>query len=720
MKLKGYSKRIILAGIWSLFFVSQLSSQTSSVLLLYQDAYNLQEVEDFYGAIEKYTEVLEQNPQYGDAWFNLAVCSYQLGEYDLAVEYADNAAKYIKNRSDLENLKGLSLIALGRLDEAKDVFSNILTIYPNDVDARFGLAELDLFNGSLTAAESRYIEALKRDSKNRKALLSLALVCSELGKNDVAQKYINQALQFHSGEAEVHYLASYLAAKKGDLKEAEARARSAVQIKGDYDRAYEMLSDILFAQERYDEVIDICDYRLGRNRSLSTAWYLKGLSQERLNKKEDAIDSFTIGLSVNPQDEVMRYALEQIVDETLSIEDSRRASWAKYHIEKAIEYNRNYEGPSERFEYQRALSIDPLNMDARQSFASLLERDGFYELYLYQLKFIKSNNGYAQIASGTQKDENTPIAKKSAQEIKNDDIIEALQSLMSSNLSNKWEIDPFYLDKTRWNIGLYYVKNPVQFVHSDVERLIAVAAKDIFDGVSSTAVQVKNQPVSGFGEAYRLSRSAGLDYFVIMSIEETERSFCISSDIYSARTGTKVTNIRVYRTGNDRVSKALRRFRQAILDTLPIRGSVINNSQGTLLIDLGTADNVSNGAVFDVVKKGCVYTADKGPGLSYKAKDIVGTFTINCVNEEISEGIFEKKGFYDTLNVGDEVVLITNGNDEKNLANGSAVTDTRPAADSKGNPVTTEAAKAENDSLAEELKAQQRESALLRLIQLIL
>ncbi len=706
---------LLLAGPGNILF-----AQNSSAISMYNEAYALQDREDFYGAIEKYTEVLKINPQYGDAWLNLAMCSFNLGEFDLAVEYADKASVYLKNRSDLENLRGLAYISLGRLDEARAVFDNILTIYPNDVDARFGLAELDIFSGSLSSAENRYLEALKRDTKNRKTLLSLALVSAELGKNDIAQKYINQALQFHSGEPEVHYLAAYLAAKRGNLKEAESRARSAVQIKSDYDKAYELLSDILFAQKRYDEVIDICDFRLGRNRTLSTAWYLKGLAQTRLNRKSEAINSYTVGLTVDPQDEVMRYALEQLIDETLPIEDGRRAVWAKYHIDKAVEYNRNYDGPSERFEYQTALGVDPLNLTARQAFASLLERDGFYELYLYQLQFIKNNISYPKATSDViQQNENTVTAKKSAWEIKNDDTIEALQSLMASNLSNKWNVKPFYLDKTRWNIGVYYVENPVQFVHASVEQLMAVSTKDMFDGVASTAVQVHSQPVSGFGEAFRLSRSSGLDYFIILNVEETERSFCIKADVYSARTGTQTTTINVYRTGNDRVAKSLRRLRQAVMDILPIRGTVLDNSQGTLLVDLGYADNITAGAEFDVVKKGCISTADKGIGLTYKTKDIIGTFTADKVNEEISEGSFVKKGFYDTLNVGDEVVLVKSG-ESSLLTNGSVVTDTRPAADSNGKPATLSAAKAENDSLAEVIKERQQESSLLRLIQSIL
>ena len=58
---------------------------------------------------------------------------------------------------------------------------------------------------------------------------------------------------------------------------------------------------------------------------------------------------------------------------------------------KAKESKKNFDGPSERYEYQKALAVDPLNKGARQLFADMLSRDGLYELYLEQLKFIKQN-----------------------------------------------------------------------------------------------------------------------------------------------------------------------------------------------------------------------------------------------------------------------------------------------------------------------------------------
>ena len=82
------------------------------------------------------------------------------------------------------------LLALGEKDKALEVFNQVLAVYPNDIDAHFGIAEIELYNGKFTGAELEYIEALKRQTTNRKALLSLALVCAETGRFTQSDKYL--------------------------------------------------------------------------------------------------------------------------------------------------------------------------------------------------------------------------------------------------------------------------------------------------------------------------------------------------------------------------------------------------------------------------------------------------------------------------------------------------------------------------------------------------
>ena len=662
-------------------FASLAFSESLSALKLFERGVQKQNIEDYYGASEDFQQALQANKSYGDAWFHLSQVTYAIGDYTLALSYLEEADKYAKNRTDIQNLKGMILIALGRLDDARKVFTEILKKYPNDIDSRFGLAELDLFTGSFIGAKNQYEDALKRQGNNRKALLSLALISSELGNQDTARKYIEQALRYHSGESEVHYLAAYLEAKRGNFGEAEKRTRAAVQINPEYTKAYVLLCSILYAQKKYDDVIDMCDYLISKKRNTTEAWYLKGLAQNRKGDWKSCVETWNMALSINPYDEVMRSGLELIIMKKLPVEDEHRVTWADFHVQKAREYTKSYFGEKARYEYQRALKINPFDDAARSEFAQLLGNTGLNENYLNQLKFIKQNQEKLS-------DESDETAKLSSEQKKVNDTIEAYESLMKYSLAAKWNVDPFYLDKTRWHIGLYYTKSPVQLLHCDAEEIAAGMCADIFSGIASTSVALENRAVSGYGEAYRLARKNNLDYFVILNIDETEREITLGATVYSARTGTETTKFSSFRTGNDKFSSVLRAFRRDLLAMLPVRGKILQRSVNDILVDLGTVEGMKKDVVLDVIKAGKITTSDKGLGVTYEEKNHLGTIKINRSGEEISQGTLEQNGFYDRVNVGDEV-LVKFRPDEKTEED-AQIADNSPAAGENGKRILPE------------------------------
>lgn len=638
------NNRIFIVLIAFFFSFPIVFAEDKTAVQLFDAGVEAQANENWYIASQSYMEAIQLNPVYGDAWFHLAQCSYQLGEFDLVLIQLDEAEKYSKDDNSINNLRGMSFIAMGNFSDARKIFEKILEKTPNDVDARFGLAELDLFDGKISGAERQYTEALKRQSENRKALLSLAIVSAQLGKIENAKKYINQALSLYSEEAEVHYIASIIETMHGDIKKAEKHCRIAVEVDGNNSKAYELLSKIRYLQKDYNEVIDLCDFIIGRNRNNSIAWYLKGAALKAQGKYEDAIRIWSIGIKINPIDEIMRCAMEMLVNKYIPLEDERRIEWADFHIQNAREYSRRYDGIGTIYEYQRALKIYPSNTEARMNFAGMLEMKGLHEGYLEQLIFVQQNRN----------DENLNSVEKKEMS----DTIEAYEDLLQDSLAKKWNVQPFYLEKTRWSLGIYYVPSNVSQRHVENNSIAADFANDIFSGLSAGTLNIEVQEVNGFGDAYQKARTSRKDYFIILSVDEGTRDITLEYAVYSARTGSKIKEDSLYSTGNFRYSSVFRNFRSDVMGILSIRGNLIDRKGKTALIDLGISENIVNGAVFEIVRKNSIETSGTGAGVTYKDSDILGSFTVTTAGEEISEGILEYRGFYDRINTGDEVVLI--------------------------------------------------------------
>ena len=248
--MKNLNKKIKSAFVFltlSCFVTASLSASPKLTARQYYDkGLEAEKNEEYHTATQNYMEAVRANAAYTDAWYHLSLVSFYLGEPDLALQYLESAEKTEKDSTRINNLKGMIFLSLGRHSEAEEIFNNLLKKYPNDVNAHFGLAELQLYDGRFSGAKKEYDEAIKRQGDNKKALLSLALLNAYTRDFTDAQNYLRRALNFYSSDPNVHYIASIIYSLKGDLTAAENQARIAVELNGNYTEAYHMLAQILY------------------------------------------------------------------------------------------------------------------------------------------------------------------------------------------------------------------------------------------------------------------------------------------------------------------------------------------------------------------------------------------------------------------------------------------------------------------------------------------
>ena len=189
--------------------------------------------------------------------------------------------------------------------------------------------------------------------------------------------------------------------------------------------------------------------------------------------------------------------------------------------------------------------------------------------------------------------------------------------------------------------------------------------KDHFTSIPYFAINNNPEYVSGYTQAFRYARNAGEDYFAIISAEESEREIVLDVKLYSGRTGNEAKSFKVYRTGNDRFSNALLKAAEKIRENFPVRGKILDRKDSLILLDLGQYDGLKVDDVLTVVKGGRLYTQDSGLGLMCSSQDIYGSIKVTKVEENLSQGTFTRKGFYDRINTGDEVFLSENTEDKK-------------------------------------------------------
>lgn len=591
---------------------------------------------DWYTAIEQYRSALRENPSYNAVYQGLAECFYELDEYDQALDYVQKALRYKQNSDDLKNLQGFILIGLGQLDAAQRIFESVLQSAPNDVDARFGLAEIEVSHGKLIAATNFYKDALARQGENRKALLSLALLSYEAGNTQAVKSYIKQALRYHGDNAAVHYFAAYMSALENDTETAESRLRSALKLKPESDTVKQLLATILYQQARYDEALLLADERISFNRNLQDAWYLKTLCNLKLNKAKEAMQAARVGLSIEPNNEIMRSLLENIAIQTLDFEDSYRKTLAEYHQKKAEKFLNLNNINSAIYEYRQALRVYPYNTDCRYGYAKLLLRQGYYARSLEQMQFIQS------------------ITKSNT---KVNDVVESYGKILSTSLQNIWGIDPLRLEKGHIRVSLFYAGNAANVLHPESEKIATKMLAEIIAYNRRFTVQYDNTNAFTYAQAFRKARAQESDYFALIKLDETPREIKLTMEVYVGRTGSPAKTFTVFRSGNERYANALLRLSSVFADAMPYVSKIVKRNTGRLLIDLGKNDGNFENMQFTIVEAGKLDFQKDGIALIFDVNDVLGTFLPSRSEEDLTEGSFKRNGYYDRVNEKDWCVV---------------------------------------------------------------
>lgn len=595
-----------------------------------------QGIEEYELAIEKYKEALSLNPAYLDPMVGLAESFFQLEEYDEAYKFVAMALTHDQNNPDLAVLEGRIRIGQGSIAAARALFTQVLAQQPNNVEAQLGIAEAEIAEGRPQNAMTQYAQTLKLAPESTKAMLSLAMLYDETGDTARAGAYYELALTGHSSDPVVQLSAASWYASTGSFTTAEKHAQIALSLKPQWDRAKILLGGIFLQTGRYTDAIATLKDVVSSNRDDPVAWYSLGLAYRKSGDPTKAISSFTSALQASADDEVARIAQEGTAVESLPIGDAQRVKMAGYHVAqgKAFE-DRSY---LERAlaEYRRALILDPVSRDARVAYARIYRSLGFPGKYLSELQVL---------------------AKLGVKDTFVSDEIERLTSVLIDSVSQSWGFDQYNLERTRFTIPVYTIAAGNRLVHPLASDDVARYFASLLGRYDAISVPDSPAAVAGFDQAFSAARGASTDYFLVLAVDEAERSFSATVDLYLSRTGARIASFAAFRTGNDRVRDSLMKLAGQIAELMPVRGTLLVRKFGEGAIDLGTFQGVKKGDSLVIVRKGGVRLRPDAPGLVYEDRDVIGDFKVTGADEAVSEGTVTGRGYFDYINAGDQVLF---------------------------------------------------------------
>jgi len=487
---------------------------------LYEKGRNFMAVGDWYSAAEALHDCLRLNQAHAEGTAALAECYYELGEFDETLEWVRKARTLARSSSSVTILEAVTLIALGRLDDASRVISEVLAREPYNREALFAAGELDIARGRSAEALLRYRDAVQRYPDDRRLLISLALVSGSLGDNDAALTFINRALARHPDDFRVFYYAAHINAQANRLTQAILYSEMALGYRPGYGPARSLLANLRYRNGEYAEAARLADEAIAANREDMGAWYLKGISYIRLGRSSEALAVLENAAGIDSGDEFIRTVLEDTLISITGLEDQRRGRWASWHFDRARDFRSRNLLDQALFEYRRGLRLNPYAKDRRE-YADLLRLQGYPARYLEELRFLQDQG----------------IGDRSL-----NDAVETYSSMLSGALHQRWQINPVEIDGRHWNIAVFSISGQSSHFHADAGAIASSYIREIL--IHDRALVPMNlelrQPA--FSQAFRTAREAGADYFLIVSAMENERDISLRGELFVGRTGASAGN----------------------------------------------------------------------------------------------------------------------------------------------------------------------------------
>lgn len=142
--------------------------------LLYQDGAETE-------AIGKIIAFLRDFPEYGEAHNDLAVLYYRTGDFDGTLAHYEKAVLLSPdNITFKKNLASFLFVQCQRRDEAIELYANILSSNPHDVETLIALGIISRSMGLLKEARLFFCQALEQEPWNTEAATGLELVVADL------------------------------------------------------------------------------------------------------------------------------------------------------------------------------------------------------------------------------------------------------------------------------------------------------------------------------------------------------------------------------------------------------------------------------------------------------------------------------------------------------------------------------------------------------------
>ncbi|HEV8375065.1 MAG TPA: tetratricopeptide repeat protein [Candidatus Polarisedimenticolia bacterium] len=236
-------------------------------------------------------------------WVDQGVAEYRQGKYLEAAASFKQARDLVPADPRVSTFLGTALLHAKRYTPAQEEFHRILTLHPEAIDPRLGLARIYIRLGDYPSAIPLFQEVLSKDPNNAQALYNLGLLRYRTADYAGARELLERLLTLKADLPEAHYTLALTCARQGDDATAEKELQRAVALAPENSQAHFQLASLYVRKGRKEEAEreqKIFERLWDRQASDRAA---EGRARELLRKEDyaGALKEYNRLLEINPQ-----------------------------------------------------------------------------------------------------------------------------------------------------------------------------------------------------------------------------------------------------------------------------------------------------------------------------------------------------------------------------------------------------------------------------------
>ena len=232
--------------------------------------------------------------------------------------------------------QGITLIKEGKLEDAENLYRNILKTEPTNPEANHNLGIVMYMTGRLDKAEESYKKAIEFKADYSQAYSNLGIIFNKSGRLKEAEESYKKAIELNPNYSKAYTNLGNVLMELGRLVESEISYKKSIELKPDYAEAYSNLSMIQNRVGKFNEAESSARKSIELKQDHAEAYNNLGNSLFEIRKLEEAEINFKKAIEFKPDLAEAYCNLGSVLNEIGNSDD------AMANYKKAIELKPNF------------------------------------------------------------------------------------------------------------------------------------------------------------------------------------------------------------------------------------------------------------------------------------------------------------------------------------------------------------------------------------------